>query len=178
VDCFHVTHTRDPADRAITHPFLVCLTCGILGVACDRCARFSATPPLGYIPDAWCRACDCCSSCCTDIDRALTPEDIVRAIERQVHLVAESWIVRAIRAAPTRDDAIAVARRECSRGGSSCLGEQISGFRDGFNKGRGLTVEFGHRKGVVTWAQVADYGRAPSALARAAVPGQQLSLFG
>ena len=177
MDCFHETHTRDPADRAIAHPFLVCLTCGILGVACDRCSRFYATPPLGYVPDDWCDACDCCPACCTDVDRSLTPDDIVFAIERAVSLVAESWIAQRIRAASTRDEAITVARRECSRGGSSSLGCSISGFRDGFNKGRGLTVRFGHRTGVVTWAAIADYVRAPAALARAAVPGQQLSLF-
>src|SRR4051794_9718208 len=81
------------------------------------------------------------------------------AIERAVHLVAESWIIQRIRAAPTRAEAIAVARRECSLGGTSSLGFQISGFRDRFNKGRGLAVEFGHRKGVVTWAAIADYVR-------------------
>jgi len=178
MDCVHPTHVRDPSDRAIAHPFLVCLNCGILGVACDRCSRFSATPPLGYVPEDWCRACDCCPACCTDVDRGLTPDDIVQAIERAVHLVAERWIVQCIRDAPTREDAITVARRECSRGGTSSLGFSISGFRDRFNKGRGLTVEFGHRKGVVTWAAIADYVRAPTPLARAAVPGQQLSLFG
>ena len=178
MDCFHETHTRDPADPAIAHPFLVCLTCGILGVTCDRCGRFSATPPLGYVPDNWCRACDCCPACCTDVDRGLTPEDVVRAIEQQVHLVAESWIARRIREAATREEAVKIARHECSLGGSSSLGYSVSGFGDRMNNGRGLTVEFGHRKGVVTWAQIADYVRAPSALARAAVPGQQLSLFG
>jgi len=98
MDCVQPTHVRDPSDRAIAHPFLVCLTCGIVGVACDRCSRFSATPPLGYLPDDWCRACDCCSTCCTDVDRGLTPDDIVQAIKRAVHLVAESWIVQCIRA--------------------------------------------------------------------------------
>jgi hypothetical protein len=178
MDCPHELHTRDPADPAVRRPFLVCLTCGILGVTCDRCARFSPTPPIGYIPERWCRACDCCPACCVEVDRGLTPDDIVQAIERAVHLVAESWIVQRIRASPTREDAITVARRECSRGGSSSLGFSISGFRDRFNNGRGLTVEFGHRKGVVTWSAIADYVRAPAPLARGAVPGQQLSLFG
>ncbi len=178
MDCVHPTHVRDPSDRAIAHSFLVCLTCGVIGTTCDRCARFYATPALGYIPEDWCRACDCCPACCTEEDRGLTPEDVVRAIERAVHLVANSWIVRCIQAAPTREEAIKVARRECSKGGSSSLGEQISGFRDRFNKGRGLTVEFGHRKGVVTWAAIADYVRAPEPLAAAVIPAQQLSLFG
>lgn len=178
MDCFHETHTRDPADRAIAHPFLVCRTCGIFGVACDRCARFYATPPIGYVQEVWCRACDCCPACCTAVDRGLTADDVVLAIERQVHLVAESWIVEVIRAAPTREDAIKVARRECSRGGSSSMGCSISGFRDRFNKGRGLTVQFGPRKGVVTWAAIVDYVRAPAPLAAATLPGQQLSLFG
>jgi|GEM_PF-3395452 len=178
MDCPHETHVRDPTDRAVLHPFLVCLGCGIFGVTCDRCARFSPTPPLGYIPERWCRACDCCPTCCTEVDRGLTPGDIARAIERAVYLVAESWIVQRIRAAPTRDEAITVARRECSKGGMSSLGFSISGFRDRVNKGRGLTVVFGHRTGVVTWATIADYVRAPAPLAHAAVPGQQLSLFG
>lgn len=176
MDCFHETHTRDPADRA--HTFRVCLTCGILGVVCDRCSRFSATPPLGYVPDAWCHACNCCQACCTEVDRSLTLDDVVRAIERQVHLIADSWIAEVIRAAATRAAAISTARRECSRGGSSSLGEQISGFRDRVNKGRGLTVQFGHPTGVVTWAAIVEYVRAPAPLAAANVPGQQLSLFG
>lgn len=178
MDCVHPTHVRDPSDRAIAKPFLVCLICGVLGTTCDRCERFYPTPALGYIPKDWCRACDCCSACCREVDRGLTPEDVVRAIERATHLVAESWIVRCIREAPSREEAINVARRECSKGGSSSLGEQISGFRDRVNKGRGLTVEFGHRKGVVTWAAVADYVRAPAPLAAAVIPAQQLSLFG
>ena len=70
------------------------------------------------------------------------------------------------------------------RTGSQTLGLRIadylprSGFRDRFNKGRGLTVVFGHRKGVVTWAQIADYVRPPAPLARSSVPAQQLALFG
>jgi len=175
--CPHTTHTRDPSDRGLVKPFLVCLACGILGVTCDRCARFYRTPPLGYLPDDWCRACDCCPTCCTEVDRGLTPEDIVRAIEAATHLVVDGWIAARIRAAATREDAIVVARRECSRGGMSSLGEQISGFRDRVNKGRGLTVIYGHRKGVVTWAQIADYVRAPRELAQAAIPAQQLALF-
>lgn len=178
MDCVHSTHVRDPSDRAIARPFLVCLSCGILGVAYDRCSRFSVTPPLGYVPDDWCRACDCCRACCTDIDRGLTPDDVIQAIEQAVHLVAESWIVGCIRAASSRDEAITVAQHECSRSGTSRLGFHISGFRDRFNEGRGLTVEFGHRTGVVTWAAIADYVRASAPFARAAVPGQQLSLFG
>ena len=178
MDCFHETHTRDPADRALVRPFLVCLSCGILGVTCDRCERFSPSPPLGYLPDDWCHACDCCPACCTEVDRGLTPDDVIAAIERAVRLVADEQIPTRIRAAPTRDEAIKVARRECSRGGSCGLGSSISGFRDAFNKGRGLTAVFGHRKGVVTWAEIADYVRAPISLARAAVGGQQLSLFG
>lgn len=178
MDCVHSTHVRDPSDRAIVKPFLVCLTCGILGTTCDRCKRFCATPALGYVPEDWCRACDCCPACCHDDDRGLMPADVIRAIERATHLVAESWIIRSIRAAPTRDEAIQVARRECSKGGMSSLGEHISGFRDRINKGRGLTVEFGHRKGVVTWAAIADYVRAPAPLAAAAIPAQQLALFG
>jgi hypothetical protein len=178
MDCVHPTHVRDPTDRAIQKPFLVCLTCGILGTTCDRCERFYDLPALGYIPEAWCRACDCCPACCHDEDRGLTPADVIHAIERATHLVTESWIVRAIRAAPTRDEAIRIAGRECSKGGTSSLGEYISGFRDRFNKGRGLSVEFGHRKGVVTWASIADYVRAPPPLAASAIPAQQLSLFG
>lgn len=177
MDCFHETHTRDPADRAIAHPFLVCLSCGVLGVACDRCSRLYVPPPLGYAPDNWCRACDCCQACCIDVDRGLTPDDVVQAIATAIDLVANDYIPRSIRAAPTREEAIKVARHECSRGGSSSLGFSISGFRDRVNKGRGLTVEFGHRKGVVTWAAIADYVRTPAPPARAAVPGQQLSLF-
>lgn len=178
MDCVHPTHVRDPSDRAIAHPFLVCLTCGILGTTCDRCARFCATTALGYIPEDWCRACDCCPACCHDEDRGLNPDDVIRAIERATHLIAESWIVRCIRAAPSREEAIKAARRECSKGGTSSLGEHISGFRDRLNKGRGLTVEFGHRKGVVTWAAIADYVRAPAPLAASVIPAQQLSLFG
>lgn len=56
MDCVHPTHVRDPSDRAIVKPFLVCLTCGILGTTCDRCTRFYATPALGYVPEDWCRA--------------------------------------------------------------------------------------------------------------------------
>jgi len=178
MDCPHETHARDPSDRAVLHPFLVCLACGILGVTCDRCAEFHPTPALGYIPEAWCRACDCCLVCCTDVDRGLTPEDVVTAIERSVYAVAESWIVKAIRAAPTRDEAMKVARRECSKGGMSSLGFSISGFRDRVNKGRGLTVEFGHRTGVVTWAKIVDYVRAPAPPAGSTFPAQQLALFG
>jgi hypothetical protein len=178
MDCVHPTHVRDPSDRAIVKPFLVCLTCGIVGTTCDRCERFYDLPPLGYTPEAWCRPCDCCPACCCEEDRGLTPEDVIEAIERAVHLVANEYIPRSIRAASTRDDAIAVARRECSRGGMGRTGMQISGFRDRVNNGRGLTVQFGHRKGVVTWAAIADHVRAPASLARAAVPGQQLSLFG
>lgn len=178
MDCPHETHARDPSDRALVRPFLVCLACGILGVTCARCTRFHPTPPLGYMPDVWCRACDCCVACCTDIDRGLAPQDVVDAIEWSVHLVADSWIAHSIRAACTRDEAMSIARRECSKGGVSSLGFSISGFRDRFNKGRGLTVSFGHRKGVVSWAAIADYVRAPQPLAAATVPAQQLSLFG
>jgi len=173
VHCPHTTHTRDPSDRALVKPFLVCLACGILGTTCDRCTQFFPTPPLGYLPDDWCRACDCCPTCCTEVDRGLASEDVVRAIEAATHLVAEGWIAARIRAAATREEAIAVARRECSRGGMSSLGEQISGFRDRTNKGRGLTVIYGHRKGVVPWAAIADYVRAP----RSSLPAVQLSLF-
>ncbi len=178
MDCSHDTHARDPSDRAVIRPFLVCLACGIVGVTCDRCTRFYPTPSLGYVPDAWCRACDCCPTCCTEVDRGLTPEDVITAIERSVRAVADSWIACSIRAAPTRDEAMKVARRECSKGGMSSLGFSISGFRDCFNKGRGLTVVFGHRKGVVSWAAIADYVRAPAPLARSSVPAQQLALFG
>ena len=52
------------------------------------------------------------------------------------------------------------------------------GFRDRYNRGRGLTAQFGHRKGVVAWAQIADYVRAPQDAAHAAIPAQQLALFG
>lgn len=178
MDCPHATHARDPADRAVLDPSLVCLACGILGITCDRCLRFHAISPLGYLPDPWCDACDCCPTCCTEVDRGLTPEDVITAIERSVRAVADSWIVKGIRAAPTRDEAMKVARRECSKGGMSSLDFSISGFRDRFNKGRGLTVEFGHRKGIVTWAAIADYVRAPAPLAQSAVPAQQLALFG
>jgi hypothetical protein len=178
LNCTHPMHTRDPSDRAIVNPFLVCLACGIFGVTCDRCARFYPTPPLGYLPEDWCRACACCPSCCTGEDRGLTPEDIVRAIEAATHLVVDGWIAARIRAAATREEAIAVARRECSRGGMSSLGEQVSGFRDRVNKGCGLTVVYGHRRGVVPWAVIADYVRAPEELAAAAIPAQQLALFG
>jgi hypothetical protein len=178
MDCFHETHTRDPADRAIVRPCLVCLTCGILGDTCDRCARFYPSPPFGYFPDDWCRACDCCPTCCIDVDRGLTPDDVIDAIETAIHLVANDAIPRRIRAAVTRQEAIAVARSECSKGGVHGGRVNVSGFRDHFNKGRGLTAEAGHRKGVVTWAAIADYVRAPAPLARAVVPGQQLSLFG
>lgn len=178
MDCSHDTHARDPSDRAVLRPFLVCLTCGIVGVTCERCSRFSPTPPLGYVPDAWCRACDCCPACCTDIDRGLTPDDVITAIERSVHAVADSWIVRAIRDALTRDEAMKVARRECSKGGMSSLGFSISGFRDRINKGRGLTVVFGHRMGVVTWSQIVDHVRAPAPLGRPPISAQQLTLFG
>jgi hypothetical protein len=178
MDCPHETHARDPADRAEFHPFLVCLACGIVGITCDRCLRFYPTPSLGYVPNAWCRACDCCPACCVDVDRGLAPDDVVTAIERSVHLDAESWIVRSIRAALTRDDAMKIARRECSKGGMSSLGFSLSGSRDRFNKGRGLTVAFGHRKGVVSWAQIVDYVRSPAPLARSFVPPQQLALFG
>ena len=58
------------------------------------------------------------------------------------------------------------------------LGHELPPTSYRVNKGRGLTVEFGHRTGVVTWAAIADYVRAPAPLARAAVPAQQLSLFG
>jgi hypothetical protein len=54
----------------------------------------------------------------------------------------------------------------------------VSGFRDRFNKGRGLTAEFGHRKGLITWATIADYVRAKPSCASAAIGTQQLSLFG
>lgn len=175
MECLHPTHTRDPSDRAIVKPFLVCLTCGILGISCDRCGRFCPAPPLGYVPDDWCRACDCCPQCCTEQDRGLTPDDVISAIEAATHLVAEGWIACRIREASTRDEAIAIARRECSRGGMSSLGQQISGFRDRFNKGRGLTAVFGHRKGVVPWAVIADYVRSP--VPHATVPRQQLTLF-
>jgi hypothetical protein len=178
MDCPHAAHARDPSDRAVRRPFLVCLACGMLGVPCDRCTRFYPTPPLGYVPDIWCRACDCCPACCTDVDGGLTPADVIDAIERSVHAVADSWIVRSIRAAPTRVEATKIAHRECSKGGVSRLGFSLSGFRDRINKGRGLTVEVGHRKGVVTWTQIADYVRAPAPLARSAVPAQQLPLFG
>jgi hypothetical protein len=59
-------------------------------------------------------------------------------------------------------------------------GFYISGFDDHINKGLGLAVEFGHRTGVVTWAQIADYVHmhAPVPLARLSVPAQQLALFG
>jgi hypothetical protein len=50
------------------------------------------------------------------VDRGLTPEDVVTAVEQFVPFDAESSIVRSIRAAPTRDEAIEVARHECSTG--------------------------------------------------------------
>ena len=48
------------------------------------------------------------------------------------------------------------------------------GFRDRYNRGRGLTAQFGHRKGVVTWAQIADYVRALQDTAHAAIPASSI----
>lgn len=176
--CSHDVYARDPTDRAIAFHDHVCLACGIIGRVCPRCTMLIPHRPTWDAPDSWCSWCRCCDPCCGQTDQALTPVDIKRAIECSVGLVANEYIRRCILAAATRDDAIAVARRECSRGGRSSNAAHVDGFRDGYNRGRGLTAQFGHRKGVVTWAQIADYVRAPEDLAHAAIPAQQLGLFG
>jgi hypothetical protein len=177
VECSHDHHVRDPSDNSLRKPSLVCLACGIIGTTCDVCDRFYAVGPFSYIPEEWCRNCDCCPSCCTTPDSSLTPADIARAIDLSVRRVTDDHIRETIRAAPTRDEAITAARKLLSLGGMSSLGFSLSGFRDRVNKGRGLTVQFGHRSGVVTWAQVADYVLAGDA-AMPTVAAQQLSLFG
>ncbi|MEA2162158.1 MAG: hypothetical protein QOK37_285 [Thermoanaerobaculia bacterium] len=174
--CLHEVHIRAPADAALFDE-RVCLACGIVGRLCERCEHLHPLAPISCFPAKWCHACDCCGTCCTETEQTLTPADIVAAIERTIHSVTEDAIPRAIRAAATREEAIQVARRQCSLGGSSCAAFSVSGFRDRFNKGRGLTAEFGHRKGLVTWAAIADYVRAPQPCASATIDAQQLSLF-
>ena len=175
--CSHEVYARDPTDHAIAFHDHVCLACGIIGRICERCTRLIEHGAIWDMPDAWCYWCFCCEPCCGQVDQPLTPADIARAIEASVGAVAEQYIRRCIVAAPSRAEAIAVARRECSRGGRSGNGESISGFRDRYNRGRGLTAQFDHRKGVVTWAQIADYVRAPREAAQASIPAQQLALF-
>jgi len=175
--CLHTNHIRAP-DVTASYDENVCLDCGIVGMMCDRCAQLHPLAPISCYPERWCHACDCCGICCTDTDKPLTPVDIVTAIERTIHSVTNDFISRSIRAAPCRAEAIKVTRRHCSLGGSSSAGFSVSGFRDRFNKGRGLTAEFGHRKGLITWATIADYVGAPQECANATVGGQQLSLFG
>jgi hypothetical protein len=174
--CSHSVYTRDPTDCVIAHHDHVCLNCGIIGRICDRCAGLI---PLANwdMPASWCYSCWCCDPCCGQTDQPLTPSDIARAIDRSVGAVAEQYIRRCILAAGSRDEAITVARRECSRGGYGGGSESVSGFRDSYNRGRGLTAQYGHRKGVVTWAQIADYVRAPADAALAGIPAQQLALF-
>jgi hypothetical protein len=175
--CTHDHHVRDPSDDSLRKPSLVCLACGVIGTTCDVCDRFYAVGPLSYIPEEWCRNCDCCPSCCATPDSGLTPADVARAIDLSVRRITDDYIRERIRSAPTRDDAITAARKELSLGGMCSLGFSLSGFRDRVNKGRGLTVQFGHRSGVVTWAQVADYVLAGDA-AVSTIAAQQLSLFG
>lgn len=175
--CSHDVYARDPADRAIAHHDHVCLGCGIVGRICERCAHLIPHGPMWDMPESWCYWCWCCDPCCGQVDQPLTPTDIARAITSSVGAVAEEYIRRCILAAGSRDEAITVARRECSRGGRSGNSESVSGFRDRYNRGRGLTAQFGHRKGVVTWAQIADYVRAPPEVAQSAISAQQLALF-
>jgi hypothetical protein len=176
--CAHVVCARDPTDHAVAHHDHVCLTCGIIGRVCDRCTKLIPHGPMWDMPESWCYWCWCCVPCCGQTDQPLTPADIMRAIESSIRSIADEYIRRCIIAAATRDEAIAVARRECSRGGHSSNSESVMGFRDSYNRGRGLTAQFSHRKGVVTWAQIADYVRAPQDAAHAAIPAQQLALFG
>lgn len=178
MDCTHAVCARDPTDRAIAHHDHVCLSCGIIGRICDRCQRLIPHVPIFESAEDWCSWCWCCELCCDQTDLPLTPSDIIAAIDFSVGRVAENYTRRCILAAPTRAEAIAVVRHECSKGGRSSNAESIMGFRDSYNRGRGVTAQFGHRKGVVTWAQIADYVRAPQPLARMTVPAQQLSLFG
>lgn len=177
MNCSHAVCARDPTDRAIAHHDHVCLTCGIIGCLCDRCQHLIPYVRIFGLPEDWCYWCWCCDPCCGQQDQPLMPSDIIAAIDYGVGCVTENYIRRCILAAPDRDEAIAVARRECSKGGRSSNTERISGFRDTYNRGRGITAQFGHRKGVVTWAQIADYVRAPRELAHAAIPAQQLALF-
>jgi hypothetical protein len=174
--CLHEIHIRAPADAALFDE-RVCLACGIVGRRCKRCEHLQPLAPISCFPAKWCHACDCCGTCCTEIEQPLTPADIVAAIERTIHSVTQDAIARAIRAAATREEAIHVARRHCSLGGSSGAAFSVSGFRDRYNKSRGLTVETGHRKGLVTWAAIADYVRAPQPCGSATIDAQQLSLF-
>jgi hypothetical protein len=175
--CLHTNHIRAP-DVPASYDENVCLDRGIVCMQCDRCEQLHPLAPISCYPERWCHACECCGICCTDTDQPLTPADIVTAIERTIHSVTNDFISRSIRAAPNREEAIKVTRRHCSLGGSSSAGFSVSGFRDRFNKGCGLTAEFGHRKGLITWATIADYVRAPQERASATVGGQQLSLFG
>lgn len=178
MNCTHAVRARDPTDRAIANHDHVCLTCGIIGRLCDRCTTLTPHGPTRDMPESWCYWCWCCDPCCRQTDQPLTPADIRRAIESSVRSLADQYIRRCIIAAATRDEAIGVARRECSRGGHSGSAESVMGFRDSYNRGRGLTAQFGHRKGVVTWAQIVDYVRAEQDTAHAAIPAQQLALFG
>ena len=175
--CSHDVYVRDPTDTSIANHHHICLGCGIIGRVCGRCTKLIPHGPRLDMPESWCYWCWCCDPCCGQTDQPLTPADIKRALEWSVRS-AEQYIPRHIAAAATRDEAIAVARYECSRGGRSGHAESVMGFRDSYNRGRGLTAQFGHRKGVVTWAQIADYVRAPAAMADAAIPAQQLGLFG
>lgn len=177
MSCTHAAYARDPTDGAIAHHDHVCLACGIIGARCERGHHLIPHGTFG-LPEDWCSWCWCCTACCGQTDQPLTPADVGAAIRFTVGYVANNYIPRCILAAATRDEAVAVARRECSTGGHSSTTERISGFRDRYNRGRGITAQFGHRKGVVSWSQIADYVRAPQELAQAADPAQQLALFG
>lgn len=168
MQCAHADTIPDPewtarslALAAESEP--VCLDCGMCLLACPDCRAVYSHGPLMFGADNFCHVCSGCRACCREFTSTtrppLLPADRARAVRRCVEHVAEHYIERAIRAAADDHDAAAVARREISKGGCSARGERIDGFRNSYNKGRGADVEIGHRRGIVTWGEIAGYVR-------------------